>query len=70
MFDLIRAAASRSGGQGELGARGGGAVAGAVVSAAGDRRRKPIPAIQGVIRAGIWSWSTVVACVIHWWAHA
>ena len=50
-----------------MGARGGGAVAGAVVSAAGDHRRKPIPAFQGVIRAVIWPWSTVVACVIHWW---
>ena len=30
-----------------MGARDGGAVAGAVVSAVGDRRRKPIPAFQG-----------------------
>jgi len=24
------------------------------------------PALQGLIRAGFWPWSTAMACVVHW----
>ena len=27
---------------------------------------KANPALRGLIRAGVWPWSTVVACVVHW----
>ena len=66
--DLIQAVAYGSGGQERLGARAAALGRRSSAPAAALRRRRPISAFPGRIRAGPGPRSTYAACVSHWWA--